>query len=404
MVGQKSAIYCWAGPGTKRIIELKYPHHQINTASLFGSYEKKQLMAAKERLQISDAFVSYSWGFSTETEQEDYRFTLSKLENFQELSIKTHAYLQGTNLVLADHSDTDYYCRDHQDQLIPYHRGRKLTCVNNPHFQAYFLAKLESLLTTAVDGVFLDNWHFGLFPIRVGKNRTTFFGCHCKYCQKLFKVQVGGEIPDWFETGPLLDEYCEFRCRSLTSLTQTVSRLIKSAGKSFTSNSFDPKFEPKLMFGVDLEAAKKHQDNLLFENHSLPSRSKNNNYLKDLVDHSDKPVFVVSYKQGIGREKQFLQRDFDSIYTESLELGYHPCYKASEYTQKNTWFNLDFNQLEPVKIVTLKKSSTSPKNSRLPFASAIGFYNDHYVNFLNKYFEDIRWRESFNWLFYRAVG
>ena len=136
-------------------------------------------MFARDKLGTTDAWVSYSWGFSEQTEQDDYQFLRDRLANFQRLGIKTHAYVQGTNLVWAEHQDADYYCRDYRGRLIPYHRGRKLTCPNNPAFRDYIHHKVALALCEDVDGVFVDNMHFGLFPLRIGKGRFTFFGCQC---------------------------------------------------------------------------------------------------------------------------------------------------------------------------------------------------------------------------------
>src|SRR5512145_311730 len=152
----RAGVYCWAGPGTERMIRLKYPQHKVDLWSLWHSYDADQLCQAKEKLGITDAWVSYSWGFSERTEQADYEFLRQHLGNFQRLGIRTHAYVQGTNLVTAEHPDQDYYCRDYRGRLIPYHRGRKLTCPNNPAFKAYIHRKVELALREDVDGVFVD--------------------------------------------------------------------------------------------------------------------------------------------------------------------------------------------------------------------------------------------------------
>ena len=87
--------------------------------------------------------MTYSWDFGDAIEEEDRRFLRSKLDNFRRLGIRTHAYVQGTNLVAGDHRDRDVFCRDARGRTIPYHRGRRLCCVLKPRFRALFLSRIE---------------------------------------------------------------------------------------------------------------------------------------------------------------------------------------------------------------------------------------------------------------------
>ena len=146
----------------------------------------------------------------------------------------------------------------------------------------------------------------------------------------------------------LFDAYMDFRVRCLMGLVRELADQVHASGKVFGTNSFDPRLEPRLFYGTDLQELAEAQDYLLFENHYLPTRKRSNAYLQPLVDPLSTPVFVVSYKRGIGREKHYSQAEFDAVYSESQALGYVPCYKASEYTTKRVWHNLRFEQLQPV--------------------------------------------------------
>lgn len=405
---QRAGVYCWAGPGTERMIHLKYPHHKIDRHSIWRSYDHDQLQQATAKLGITDAWVSYSWGFSEQTERDDYQFLRDRLSNFQRLNIKTHAYVQGTNLVWAEHQDEDYYCRDYRGRLIPYHRGRKLTCPNNPAFKAYIQRKVGLALREEVDGVFVDNMHFGLFPVMLGKNRSTFFGCQCVHCQERFKREMGAAIPGLFDLhSELFEDYIDFRVRSLMELVGTLADQIHAAGKVFGTNSFDPRYDTRVFYGTDIQQLATMQDYLLFENHHLPSRKRSNTYLKPLVRSLDVPVFVVSYNKGIGREKHYTQADFDAVYSESQAIGYAPCYKASEYTTKRVWHNLRFEQLEPVQRVEPRHSKVVTMDSTLPrlpggrWLSRV--FNRLYVPAMVRYYENRYVRRSMGWLYYRVA-
>ncbi|MAS34405.1 MAG: hypothetical protein CL610_10385 [Anaerolineaceae bacterium] len=390
------------------MIRLKYPFHKIDRSSLWQSYDYDQLQQAKDKLGITDAWVSYSWGFSEATEQDDYQFLRERLVHFRRLGIRTHAYVQGTNLVWADNQDHDYYCRDHRGYLIPYHRGRKLTCPNNPAFREYIHSKVALALQEDVDGVFVDNMHFGLFPVMLGKSRSTFFGCRCDYCQQLFRQEVGSGIPGLFHRQTdLFEAYADFRVRRLMNLVGELADQVHAAGKVFGTNSFDPRFDTRLFYGTDMPQLAALQDYLLFENHSLPSTNHSNAYLKPLVRPSSTPVFVVSYNKGIGREKHYSQADFDAVYSESQMLGYVPCYKASEYTTKRVWHNLRFEQIQPVQRVEPRRKKVKLVENSLPQLPGgrwlSWLFNRMYVPAMVRYYENKLIRRSMGWLYYRVA-
>ncbi|MDH5533492.1 MAG: hypothetical protein OEX81_03640 [Candidatus Pacebacteria bacterium] len=406
MINAKAGMYNWSGPGTVRMINLKYPGDTINSKSVLGAYEYENLRHAKEKLNVTDAWVTYSWGFNPKTEQPDYKFLRSKLENFHKLGIRVHAYVQGPNLVLDDHQDRDYYCRTYNGGLIPYHRGRKMACVNNPYFNKYIRFKIGLALKEEVDGVFVDNCYFGQMPLMVGNKNVSFFGCNCKYCQKKFKNTSGFNIPKYFKIdSDVYRAYKKFRIESLMGFVKDLSKQIKDAGKYFGVNTFDPKFDSNFYYGVDLQQMNDLVDYFLFENHALPRKNNNNVHLESLIKELKKPVFIVSYKQGIGQEDIFRQNDFNAIHTEGLKIGYKPCYKSSEFTTKGEWFNLDFASLDVVKELSdlLIETIDHPPIKQLKFPLLTPFYNKIYPPLLEKYFENMTMRKIGNKFFYSAL-
>jgi hypothetical protein len=156
-----------------------------------------------------------------------------------------------------------------------------------------------------------------------------------------------------------------------------------------------------------MEALAEVQDYLLFENHFLPSKKRSNAYLQPLVGHLSKPVFVVSYKKGIGRERHYSQADFDAVYSESQQVGYVPCYKASEYTTRGVWHNLRYEQLQPVRRIEgirLKAAATVGDTPHLPGGPYLSrVVNRFYVPTLDRYYENKLVRRSLGWLYYRVV-
>lgn len=403
---KRSGLYYWAGPGTIRMIRLKFPGARINIASLLKSYDVEVLQSLKEKLHLTDAWVSFSWGFSAATEREDYRFTTEKLKNFDSVGIKTHGYIQGCNLVFKEHPNSNYFCRDFYGRFIPYHRGRKMTCPNNPYFQEYMHKKINLAVNQDFSGIFIDNVNFGQLPLKVAGGYTTFFGCNCSYCQKSFKEYSGTEIPKLFKIGSdIFNQYVQFREKVLTTFLKSLARIVHEAGKEFGTNSFDPKYDTHFLYGVNLEALNAFQDYLLFENHDLPrfgKHPKSNSYLKKYIRKATKPIFVVSYKKGIGRDAAYLQSDFDAIYTESKVIGYSPCYKGTEFVTCGIWHTIDSKSFNAPKITPIPTSSFH-EEKLLKGKLLLRFYNRLYNPFLTAQFENKYARRAFSWLYYRAI-
>lgn len=372
------AIYAWGGPGTIRLLQTKYHSPQINSESFLNLYEDSTLARARQLFDVTDAFITYSWGFSDEREQEDYAFLRTKLRNFKQLGIRTHAYVQGLNLVTDDFADQDLFCRDPSGRLLSYSKGRSFTCPNNPHAVAIITNRVTRACQEDVDGIFVDNVLFGLPPLSVRTDFIPFFGCSCTYCQQAFKRQFGYPLPCAQKRGKEIEDFLSFRARTITRLIQQLSMIAHSHDKEFGINLYDPTLRnDTVYYGYSLGAIEKYLDCLLVENHSLPSQAQaSNTHLIPLIQATKKPVFVVSYKRGIGMETQFTQTDFDSIYTESKQLGYAPCYKATEFTTNGIWHALDLSNLHHPRRISLHQQTeklqprTAPRSSGLHRATA----------------------------------
>ncbi|MBP9773052.1 MAG: hypothetical protein KBD00_00295 [Candidatus Peribacteraceae bacterium] len=386
-------VYYWAGPGTIRMIKQKFFSPRIDEEAFLRAYDVDVLSQYKEKLGITDAWISYSWGFSDDQEQEDRQFLRERLENFKQLGIATHAYVQGTNLVYASHRDTDYYCRDHRGSLIPYHKGRRLCCINNPQFRRLLAGRVQAACFENVDGVFLDNFHFGQFPIPVGKY-TTFFGCYCDYCQKNFAEYCGLSIPLLHDLRDLSTQhYIDFRVECMKQLSEELSSIAHRAGKQFGVNGLDANLDTQLFYGYNIADLDRNHDYLLIENFNHPF-VRGNDALSPIIASAAKSVFIVSYKNVIGRHAMFSQRDVDAVYTESRNLGYFPCYKASEFTTKKLWQPLLISHLEKpqrlasrVQLYPKKKRKKKVQQSRWRSRLLVRGINRIDVPFLQRSYE-----------------
>lgn len=383
----KVGVYLWAGPGTVRIIREKYFSPQIDHKSLSSSYDYEYLKKLQNTFGVTDAWVSCSWGFNEKTETQDYKFVLTKLKNFKKLKIKTHAYLQGTNLVYREFPNVDWWCKDERNRDITYYKGRKVTCVNNPGFRKYFFEKLKKLVKQDFDGIYIDNVQMGQLgiPMPSGQLPFVFAGCDCKHCQKKFKQIYNLNIPRDFEKNPnTTRKYLEFRAKSIEEFIKECSKL--AGKKEFGTNSYDPKFNLVNLYGFDYKKLAKYQTYLLFENHALKNKSINNKYIDKIAKKLNKPIFVVSYKNGVGFEPQFTQNNFDLIFSESVISHFFPMIKGSEYTTNNIWHNLYLDKLSKPKInskIQTKKKDGFSKTTKILQSKLVrklckGYYNPSY--------------------------
>jgi hypothetical protein len=217
------------------------------------------------------------------------------------------------------------------------------------------------------DGIFIDNLQMGKLGIPFERKQSSMFvGCRCRHCRKKFKRLTGCDIPKSLPTDtPLTRRYLQFRTDTTTAFVRAMAKITKRYGKQFGTNCFDPKFNPSYTYGTDIAALDRYQDYLLFENHSLPNKSytKNNRYIDTLIRilPVNKPVFVVSYKKGIGYDRQFSQADINRLYSEARACRFHVCLKASEFITAGTWHNLDLSHITRPTLVPLPRHA---KNTR----------------------------------------
>lgn len=364
--------YCWAGPGTIRMLNLKYFRPRINEESLLHNYNLDELARIKELFGVTDFWVTYSWGFNDTQEEEDRNFLIERLDNFHKLGIKVHAYVQGPNLVYKDFSQENWWARDEKNRLVPYHRGRKVACLNNPTFRRYVANKISVLGKLDVDGVFMDNIQMGQLAIPTYGicPPINFFGCACKICQQKFRKETGEDIPlDVFKTPEeLMQRYIDFRAGSTTEFVKSVYEKVKEFKKEFGTNSYDPHLDTKAVFGTDLRQLQDHQDYLLFENHNLPQPGTHhhNKYISSLADQLEKPVFLVSYSKGIGKDENLNQIQVNNIFSEANKSSFFPVVKGSEFVDQGQWHNLYTDGLtKPVIYKNLKFPSPSKFNDRM---------------------------------------
>lgn len=382
MAHGRAGLYAWGGPGTVRLLQTKYFSPLIDEQSFLTLYDLETLKRFSERLDLTDIWTTFSWGFNDANETIDREFITSRLKNFHALELRAHAYIQGWNLVTADFPDAEFWAVDGNNQRMAYSKGRHFTCVNHPEFQKLFLNRVKAAAKEEFGGVFIDNIMFGLPPLFVRSDFLPACGCRCEHCSQAFQKRYGYELPRFEITGKQqVNDFVRFRCDSTFSLLEKAANFTQKAKKEFGVNLYDPLHHtPELFYGYELSKVADLVDYLLVENHGLPITTTRNEYLFPLLKLTRKPVFVVSYKEGIGFEPAYSPEDYATIEEESMELGYHPCYKGTEFTTEGIWHALRPDQLpskvtqarllEPVVVPEKQKlKSTTPTDRVLAYLS-----------------------------------
>lgn len=351
------------------MLNLKYFNPKIDTQSLMSSYQEDNLKSAQENFGITDIFATYSWGFNQKTEKTDYQFFHQSLKTFNKLNLKIHAYIQGPPLVYKQHSQ-NWWARDDHHRLIPYHRGRKLVCLNNPEFLDYQLNKIKSLKDQPITGIYMDNILMGQLPLPIYNNNlpVTFAGCNCHICQQLFKQETGEKLPTDMQANPeLTNLYLNWRAQRTTSFIKALSQFTHSLKFTFGINNYDPSLDPHTLYGQDLNSLSPYLDYFFFETLSFPKdKHTSNSYAQMEGSKYHEPTFVESYKSGIGLDSVYSQADFDLLYTESLKRKFNLAIKASEYLTNQNWHNLDPKAYTKLKKVPLTLYKHHPKKLNLP--------------------------------------
>ena len=347
MPHQRAGLYAWGGPGTTRLLHTKYFSPNVDTDSFLTLYDFATLKKLQDALQLTDVWATASWGFGDKKEQEDWQFLLDRVPNFHRLGIKVHAYIQGWNLVTSDFPKADFWALDGAGRKMAYSKGRAFTCVNHPEFQRLFLDRVTRAAESDVDGVFIDNILFGLPPAFIRKDLLPACGCRCTYCRNAFQKQFDYALAH-FEIAREQDvrDFLAFRCESTFNLLEKAKKIAHIHNKQFGVNFYDPlNHTPEIFYGYELEKVLSLVEYVLIENHGLPTDVSNNEYLRLLTKLTKKPIFVVSYKEGIGFEGAYTPEDFATIRQESKDLGFSPCYKGTEFTTDGVWHAVRPDQL-----------------------------------------------------------
>lgn len=117
------------------------------------------------------------------------------------------------------------------------YNGFVQTCVNSEYQQKYIFEILGELFKEHdFDGIFCNMSGFMV----VDYDYHYYGPCHCENCQKLFKEQFGGEIPDKDDMrNPMYGRYIAFRSQSVKKQKMKLYNFIKGINENIAVNGFD---------------------------------------------------------------------------------------------------------------------------------------------------------------------
>ena len=364
-------------------------------------YDYNYLEQVKELFGVTDYWVTYSWGFSDKTEQEDREFILQRLDNFKKLDIRVHAYIQGPNLVYDEFKDTDWWALDEYQRLVPYYRGRRVCSIHNQDYVDYVVNKIENTYGLGFDGIYIDNIQHGQLgiPNQPGELPFVFCGDYSQAAQADFYKDTGSQIPRDLEADPeLTNEYLQFRVRANTRFIKKLSEVTHAGNMEFGSNFYDPKFDPTYIYAIDLKEMTDVQDYILFENHSLPTDNgdRHNGYIEELIEEwgIDKDVFVVSYENGVGMSPQFTQNQIDNLFSEAENANFNVCLKGGEFTTNGIWHSLYLDDLQtPQSNKVLPRKRLNLHSDMLQFVLQFAWFRSLVKRHYNRlYYVAFEWR------------
>ncbi|HWO07042.1 MAG TPA: hypothetical protein VNM40_00485 [Candidatus Paceibacterota bacterium] len=353
-------LYAWGGPGTIDLLRVKYHRPSIDEGSFLELYSPKFLAAAREKLGATDLWMTYSWGFSDATEEAHRRHTRERIEDAKRLGFTTYGYVQGFNVVTDEFRGRDIFCRSLLGFRLPYSKGRHFICPNNPEARALVLDRVRAAAEEDFDNVYMDNIVFGMPPFYVSRQFVSSFGCHCKHCASAFRTAYGYPLPAIAAPGSgAFRDVLAFRAECTAQVIRSASEISRKKGKGFGVNLYDPHLHTtELYFGYDFGRIKDSLDYYVIENHaiSLDRTQINNAHLESFIRDAEKPVFVVSYRRGIGMDEAYEQQEIDLIFSESAALGYVPCLKSSEFVTRGRWHALNIEDVRPPRHLSLERS------------------------------------------------
>ena len=365
-IGIHCPVYLWAGPGTVRMIRLKYMNAQVDEQVHIEAHTPVGAHRLAQEAGFNWAYLMYDWGFPPETEQEDWEAFCQAVQIYHAAGIRVFGYIQTSNCVYAgSYRRKDWYVMDASGRPFYYYTGRYMTCWSHPEWSSHLREMIRGILEAGADGIYFDNpWH-GVQPVHFGGAWLGSAGCYCPRCQAAFREATGLEIPAQIdpETDEVNRHYLRWRAEQVTGTLGMLADCARSLKPDVVVSALDidavmrPSY---LIYGNDLSALARVQDVIMIEDFCLPGWDGTgakpatpllvNNALtlrtaRALV--GDTPLSTAPIDKGMGFDAAFPPRRLQQGMAEAAACGAVMVVKGTEYVEDGTFTLLTAERFAP---------------------------------------------------------
>lgn len=379
-LGTFRPIYLWGGPGTSRMLRLKFMGASVDEKmhNFAHSVEGAERVAA---MGFNWAFLAYNWGFPPEIEAQDWESFRSAMNHFQKAGIKVLGYIQSSNCVdTGSYAAKDWYAVDVDGRRIPIYSNRYFTSLTHAGWLAEVRERVRSLAEMGVDGIYFDNPWQGGIGIDLAEMPFGFIGSYDVHSRQAYAAAFNGaQIPVVVNVGnPETQQYLRWRAQIAVNAVRDWAQAARDINPDLviTANNFDAIVHNSYVeMGMDLEGMADIQDVMVLENFSLPRIQDDGAVVANAITigaakaRVEKPVATLPYINGIGFDHMWQPRQFKRMIAEGIAMNgpiiirgttfihrgeytllLHRRYEKQQQalTQMNTWLQTHADWLDSV--------------------------------------------------------
>lgn len=358
-LGQFRPIFLWGGPGTRRMLRIKFMNAPIDDKiyDLAHSIEGAEMVA---QMGFNWAFLAYNWGFPPEIEEQDWESFRSAVIHFHKAGVKVFGYIQSSNCVYqGSYLEKDWYALDPYDRKIPYFRGRYYTSLASASWLSEVRERVRKVVEAGADGIFFDNAWVGGTGVDVAEMPLGPIGSYDEHSRRAYSNAFNGaEIPLILDTrDPSARQYLRWRTEVAVAAVRDWSQTARDLNPDLliTGNSFDViASNGYLSMGVDIENMASAQDAILIPDFALPRVQEDGSVVANAITigaararTENKPVITLPERDGVGVERMASAKQFSRALAESAALNAPMVVNGTGYLHRNEFTMLLHSRYEP---------------------------------------------------------
>ncbi|MBZ0318588.1 MAG: hypothetical protein K8L91_19395 [Anaerolineae bacterium] len=358
-LGQFRPIYLWGGPGTRRMLRIKFMNAPVDDKiyDLAHSIEGAEMVA---QMGFNWAFLAFNWGFPPEIEEQDWESFRSAVIHYHKAGVKIFGYVQSSNCVYqGSYIEKDWYALDPYGRKIPYFRGRYYTSLSNATWLAEVRERVRKIIEAGVDGIFFDNAWVGGTGIDVAEMPLGPIGAYDEHSRRAYSNAFNGaEIPLVLDTRDAATrQYLRWRADIAAAAVRDWSQTARDLNPSvvITANNYDViASNSYVAMGVDIENMASVQDVMIVPSFALPRLQEDNSVVANAITIGavqsrvgNKPVATLPQRDGVGVERMATAKQLSRAMAESAALNAPMVVNGTGYLHRNEFTSLLHSRYEP---------------------------------------------------------